>query len=281
MIDSRPAMPKAPSASLRIGLAGVAAGLALGTTLLAPSAAQAQVASVELFYSFQQNPPVPPTGTLDGPTDVWWVKLVATELLNEGVKFDFISNFSDPENFANDFVFSLKTALSNIFVTCTPSSAASGTTCEPEPFFKYDPDGKQNFVGTKDWELALLSPPDPGGIENKLSGEGDEISFTVRATVLDEVTRIQRALQIQDFNTSGPSGEGGAFSCTHMQGIAPSGTNATSSRVCSGPNPTPFIEPLPSSVPGPLPLFGAAAAFGFSRKLRTRIQSSRQQATIS
>ena len=28
--------------------------------------------------------------------------------------------------------------------------------------------------------------------------------------------------------------------------------------------------------PGPLPLFGAAAAFGFSRKLRTRIQGSRQ-----
>jgi hypothetical protein len=30
-----------------------------------------------------------------------------------------------------------------------------------------------------------------------------------------------------------------------------------------------------ASVPGPLPLFGAAAAFGFSRKLRKRIQESR------
>jgi hypothetical protein len=28
--------------------------------------------------------------------------------------------------------------------------------------------------------------------------------------------------------------------------------------------------------PGPLPLFGAAAAFGFSRKLRKRIQESSQ-----
>lgn len=31
----------------------------------------------------------------------------------------------------------------------------------------------------------------------------------------------------------------------------------------------------PAPVPGPLPLFGAAAAFGFSRKLRKRIQESR------
>ena len=30
----------------------------------------------------------------------------------------------------------------------------------------------------------------------------------------------------------------------------------------------------PAAVPGPLPLFGAAAAFGFSRKLRKRIKSS-------
>ncbi|MEY4807973.1 MAG: hypothetical protein RLZZ206_2362 [Cyanobacteriota bacterium] len=33
---------------------------------------------------------------------------------------------------------------------------------------------------------------------------------------------------------------------------------------------------LPAPAPGPLPLFGAAAAFGFSRKLRKRIQGSRQ-----
>jgi hypothetical protein len=36
------------------------------------------------------------------------------------------------------------------------------------------------------------------------------------------------------------------------------------------------VAPAPASAPGPLPLFGAAAAFGFSRKLRKRIQGSRQ-----
>jgi len=33
-------------------------------------------------------------------------------------------------------------------------------------------------------------------------------------------------------------------------------------------------DPSPSAVPGPLPLFGAASAFGFSRKLRRRLKLS-------
>ena len=33
-------------------------------------------------------------------------------------------------------------------------------------------------------------------------------------------------------------------------------------------------DPTPSGVPGPLPLFGAASAFGFSRKLRRRLRAA-------
>jgi len=33
-------------------------------------------------------------------------------------------------------------------------------------------------------------------------------------------------------------------------------------------------DPTPSAVPGPLPLFGAASAFGFSRKLRRRLRTA-------
>jgi len=47
-------------------------------------------------------------------------------------------------------------------------------------------------------------------------------------------------------------------------------------------NPGPWAQAVlvppttrPASVPGPLPLFGAGAAFGFSRQLRKRIQASR------
>ncbi|MCP9834237.1 MULTISPECIES: hypothetical protein [unclassified Cyanobium] len=42
---------------------------------------------------------------------------------------------------------------------------------------------------------------------------------------------------------------------------------------------TPAPAPATSSVPGPLPIVGAAAAFGFSRRLRKRIQAS--ELTIS
>jgi hypothetical protein len=35
-------------------------------------------------------------------------------------------------------------------------------------------------------------------------------------------------------------------------------------------------DPTPAEVPGPLPLLGAAAAFGYSRKLRHRIQQQKQ-----
>jgi hypothetical protein len=34
-------------------------------------------------------------------------------------------------------------------------------------------------------------------------------------------------------------------------------------------------EAPPADVPGPLPLFGAAAAFGYSRRLRRRVSLSR------
>jgi hypothetical protein len=269
-------MPDAPSRkdatssrACHFGLAAVAAGISLGTPLLlVPSAAHA--ASTQLFYSFQQNSPVPGTGTLDDPGDNWWVKAVVEEVTG-GIKIDFTSNFSDPNNFADDFVFSLKNTLSNITVTCT---AGTGTTCTPPPIYEYDPNGKQNFVSTKDWELALFTPPNPGGIDDKLSGQGDTISYTVLATVFAG-TAQQRGLLIEDFNASG-----NAFSCTHMKGITASGSNPTSSRICTGQNPTPFVFPA-SSVPGPLPILGAAAAFGYSRKLRTRIQSSRHQITIS
>ena len=36
---------------------------------------------------------------------------------------------------------------------------------------------------------------------------------------------------------------------------------------------------LPAPVPGPLPLFGAGAAFGWSRRLRRRVQSGSLKAT--
>lgn len=49
-------------------------------------------------------------------------------------------------------------------------------------------------------------------------------------------------------------------------------------RTISWARATLYVSPAASSVPGPLPLFGAGAAFGFSRKLRKRIQEARVSA---
>jgi hypothetical protein len=43
--------------------------------------------------------------------------------------------------------------------------------------------------------------------------------------------------------------------------------------IVAGP-PAPPAPPAPTSVPGPLPIFGACAAFGFSRRLRRRVLTS-------
>lgn len=140
-------------------------GLALALPLVAPSAAHAQLgpSPQTLFYTVQQNSPVPPPA--DGEN--WWVKAVLTEV-DGGVKFDFESNFSQAGNFANDFVFSLNKALANISVSCTPGT---GTAClDQKPggtqadLFEYDPSGQGNFVGSKGWEFALLTPPPNGNL---------------------------------------------------------------------------------------------------------------------
>jgi hypothetical protein len=53
------------------------------------------------------------------------------------------------------------------------------------------------------------------------------------------------------------------------------GTGDTINLVASGP---PVVNSPPSAVPGPLPLFGAAAAFCYSRRLRRRVTQSHSAA---
>lgn len=53
------------------------------------------------------------------------------------------------------------------------------------------------------------------------------------------------------------------------------GNTVCKNGICTGPDPAPE-----DSVPGPLPLFGAAAALGYSRKLRHRIRIARAHASL-
>lgn len=58
-----------------------------------------------------------------------------------------------------------------------------------------------------------------------------------------------------------------------MQGVYASGSNIYAATE-GGLSIAQQSDPTPSAVPGPLPLFGAASAFGFSRKLRRRLRAA-------
>ena len=62
-----------------------------------------------------------------------------------------------------------------------------------------------------------------------------------------------------------------------VRGVYASGSNIYAATL-GGLSIAPQSDPTPSAVPGPLPLFGAASAFGFSRKLRRRLRAA---ATVS
>lgn len=70
--------------------------------------------------------------------------------------------------------------------------------------------------------------------------------------------------------------------CFELEGVANAATSFPIGNGLFSPNErnsypwaTATLVPSTSNVPGPLPLFGAAAAFGFSRKLRVRIKASK------
>jgi hypothetical protein len=115
--------------------------------------------------------------------------------------------------------------------------------------------------GFSGWELTFELPTAnklPPDAPERLSADKTAV-FTVNGT----------NLTVEDF-VAGPlkgGQERSYISCGHLLGL-PSSTS-----VCNGPS--------VQNVPGPLPLLGAAAAFGYSRRIRTRIRASRQQATIA
>lgn len=161
------------------------------------------------------------------------------------------------------------------FVSCEAGSL-SGTTPSPNlPLpgsqcasggLIYDP-GDLSFIASVGWDLALDLPPPPGGPDNTLGSAGEFQRFVISG--------LQESNFTPNLATQGPGGQtaSGTYSCVHAQGLpSPLG----SSRLCAT-LPSSSI----SSVPGPLPVLGAVAAFGYSRRIRSRIGSTRQQASIS
>ena len=101
--------------------------------------------------------------------------------------------------------------------------------------------------------------------------------FTVSSGVINEARwRGAAPLSSLSFNPSNPSSGGFCgIGCASIAGSPAAGVPFTGT---IGPVAFAAVQSPSSPVPGPLPLFGAAAAFGFSRKLRNRIKVTRTTA---
>jgi len=110
------------------------------------------------------------------------------------------------------------------------------------------------------WNNINLAGTFTAAVSSSLGDEGPYFAFETDPTAFGGVGVIYQLI----YNSSHPMTIFGAGKA----GIGPGygGPQAGWAQA------TPYTSP--AAVPGPLPLFGAAAAFGFSRKLRKRIKSS-------
>lgn len=249
---------------LRAGLAGVGAGIAFAIPFLVPSAA---LAGDPLVLEVTQFLNGTTTTTPSGPPP--WLRLTFTDDLTNTVKV-LIENLVDPALYpdANKNLFELVAVnvspsinLVDLALDAVCSPGPGPGTCKNSGVFTATTQNAQQAPGQQGFDARFELPPPPGG--DARFGPGDKVTYTLQAT----------GLTAQSFNFANSNG---LCVAAHAISLGPNTVSSTlgSSAVngtCGGST---------QKVPGPLPILGAAAAFGYSRKIRTRI-SSRSQATIS
>ena len=136
--------------------------------------------------------------------------------------------------------------ISSIALICTGADISG-------PATKYVVSGPSSFIGSANFSSASSV----SGIGTLLFGTGSQ--FVIDPTYTSDDPIVSSAT----YNTSTLAGLG--FTTTGLIGTWTLSNSETINVVVGAP-------PSPSTaVPGPLPLFGAAAAFGWSRRLRKRI----------
>lgn len=142
---------------------------------------------------------------------------------------------------------------------CTGPSA-------PSPTNLYSISGPAGFGGNGD--LTPATSVDGFTFMLIPSSFGNGLSFYSSTYQLDDFYTLgQPFLSSATFNDTNLASQG--FTVTGLVGTWTINGTSESINVCIGSGPC-ASDPT-SSVPGPLPLFGAGAAFGWSRKLRKRI----------
>ncbi|WP_216907770.1 hypothetical protein [Synechococcus sp. CCY 0621] len=142
------------------------------------------------------------------------------------------------------------------------ASLSEGTNLPPLGTFDFCfIDSGANCAGAGNGTTGL-QPTDVGKVQFKIAstaGSTTAVSGLIKQFILDNQSAQPYAV------------------ATRWQGIGPNGgSDKVPGYVCppTDPNCTPPPPAPGDEVPGPLPLFGAAAAFGYSRKIRRRLQAS-------
>lgn len=178
------------------------------------------------------------------------------------IKVTNITQPTDSDTAISGIVFNLDNAenLGGLTAACPAFASSSATiSCVPasEPgFITFSSNGVDLGVGgsnAQGFDLALNLPPPPTG---SALTPGQILDFTILLT------------------STTPSFNSTSFISQNSSGYTTlARTNGTSSAICASVDPQ-CVSSSSQSVPGPLPISGAIAAFGASRVLRRRINSA-------
>jgi hypothetical protein len=272
-----PAPAKAARLSwARLARVAVLGGALTGSAIMAPSAAQAGVTVAPdgtVTYTYDQNfvPSVTPGSSAP------WLTAVISQIGN-GVRIALTSSLETPSEFFGEVRFNIEPTLGqpiSIGGNCVSGgNDAANALCGITTFdYQENSANAPNAGGLLGFDFATIFPTSAAVRFNGF----DTFAF-------DFTTTGSVALTPASFLATTEPQAGGARSdvCTavHLKGITGQSADSTAVGISSA-NGLQCADGFISKVPGPLPLLGVAAAFGYSRKIRTRIQGSRQQATIS
>lgn len=199
-----------------------------------------------------------------------WLTALIEDIATDTVTITLTSSLQDSDeffpgalqntSFPAAIAFNIKDPVPTIDGTCANKS---GTGCAPTPNI-FGGSNAVNLPGDPftGFDLGLLV----GSTDvNRFNGS-NVITFTLKGTGLT-------AASFKTTNTPASGATGTYCSAAQVGGI---GTPATGSAVIAA-----FCDDLPpetAKVPAPLPLLGAGMAFGFSRRLRRRVQASANSA---
>jgi hypothetical protein len=259
------------------------AGGAIGATLLHTSPASAAF-MVPLRGSFDSTN-TPPTGVAANFT---FSNFATSGTNNELVSFDF--SF---ENLDGPIATTTSSRLGGVGFDLLPGlTFLSGGNSGSNVLSSYNPNGTAyedvfapaTIGGLSTYDIGLQAVDPVDGVAqfisnpNQFNGTGPGVSTalkqgksaTVKFTFNSSLNLDAAAFELAylTFFTNGAPDTAGA----RFQSIVGGAGGGTSDKIGSGP-PSGFA-PGGDAVPGPVPLFGAAAAFSYSRKLRNRLKSN-------